>query len=260
MSNRYSLLAVSLLFVLGSAHAMVPERVAFKPGESNEATRSGSPHAQLMRFLMQPVEDPNRLRGYRIAILAADGVDGFDLEVPRNFLVERGAAVHVVVPRSRKDFQADSSGVPAETEMQIPEMQITVLEPSGEEHAASFDRFVDQVQPCEYDLVYLPSNLTFSDHTAEQLSISFLQQAAAEGKPIFAMGNATLVLFKAGLIDNRTARAEQAAVSLVSSSRAADAAAPANDGVIYAGRDAFDMPVLMNNLITRLLHRPAEER
>jgi hypothetical protein len=43
--------------------------------------------------------------------------------------------------------------------------------------------FVDQVQPCEYDLVYLPANLTLSDRVAEQMSIAFLQQAVAEDKP-----------------------------------------------------------------------------
>ncbi len=253
-SNRCRLFAASLLIELGSAHAMVPERVVFKPGESSGATRVGSPHAQLMRFLMQPVEDPNRLRGYRIAILAADGVDGFDLDVPRRFLAQRGAVVHVVVPRSAKDFQAAGSGAQIE-----PEMQITVLDPSGEEHTASFDRFVDQVQPCEYDLVYLPSNLAFSDHVAEQLSIAFLHQAGAEGKPIFAMGNATLVLFKAGLISRRTAHADQATVSLISPLTAADEL-PRSGGVVHTGRDAFDMPVLMDELTAALRGRASQQQ
>jgi protease I len=254
MSNRFRLFAVSLLIVFGSAHAMVPERVVFKPGESNEATRVGSPHAQLMRFLMQPVEDPNRLRGYRIAILAAEGVDGFDLDVPRRFLAERGAVVHVVVPRSAKEFQAAGSGAQIQAEMQI-----TVLDPSGEERTATFDRFVDQVQPAEYDLVYLPSNLGFSDRVAEQLSLSFLQQATTEGKPIFAMGNATLVLFKAGLIDNRTARADQATVSLTSPPAGIDEAVLPSSGIVYTGRDAFDMPILMDKLTTVLRGRTPQQ-
>lgn len=254
MANRYRLFAASLLFVLGSAHAIAPESVVINAGESNRATRTGSPHAQLMRFLMQPVDDPNRLRGYRIAILAADGVDGFDLEVPRNFLVERGALVHVLVPRAA-DLQGAGSGALVESEMQI-----TMLEPSGEERIASFDHFVDQIQTREYDLVYLPSNLTFSDHVAEQVSISFLQQAAAEGKPIFAMGNAILVLFKAGLINTRTARAEQATVSLVSPPAAADERAPPDGGVVHTGRDAFDMPVLMDELISALRGRASQQQ
>jgi len=50
-----------------------------------------SPHVGLTRFLLQGVEDPEQLRGYQVAILAADGVDGFELEIPWRFLVERGA-------------------------------------------------------------------------------------------------------------------------------------------------------------------------
>ena len=255
MANRHRLFAVSLVFVLGSASAMAPERVASKSGESTRAVSTGSPHAQLMRFLLQPVDDPDRLRGYRVAILAADGVDGFDLDVPRRFLAERGAFVHVVVPRPAKDFQAAGSAAQRE-----PKMEIMVLEPSGEEHTASFDQFVDQVQPCEYDLVYLPSNLTFSDHLAWQMSIAFLQQAAAEGKPIFVMGNATLVLFKAGLISNRTARTNQVEVSVVSPHATADGAAPAGGGLVYAGRDAFDMPALMDELIAALHGRASQQQ
>jgi len=255
VSNRFRLFAALLLIAFGSAHAMVPGTVVFNGGESNGATRVGSPHVHLMRFLMQPVEDPNRLRGYRIAILAAEGVDGFDLEVPRRFLAERGAVVHVVVPRSAKDFHATGTGAQIKSEMKI-----TALDPSGEERTASFDRFVDQVQPADYDLIYLPSNLTFSDRVAEQLSIAFLQQAGAEGKPIFAMGNASLVLFRAGLIDKRTARADQATVSLTSPPPAVDEAILPSSAMVYTGRDAFDMPILMDKLIGVMCrHAPQQQ-
>lgn len=40
----------------------------------------------------------------------------------------------------------------------------------------------------------------------------------------------------------------------------ADEVARPSDGVVYTGRDAFDIPVLMDNLIAKLLHRPAEGR
>jgi protease I len=107
-----------------------------------------------MRFLFQPVEDANELQGYRVAILAVDGVDGFDLEVPRLFLAERGAAVNVIVPRWRQVLQAASGGA-----LIRPKTQIAVLEPSGEEDTASFDRFVDQVRAQDYDVIYLPGYL-----------------------------------------------------------------------------------------------------
>jgi len=257
MSTRGPLLAASLMLcMLGSANAMAPERAGIKPSDGAAATHAVSPHAQLMRFLMQPVEDPDRLRGYRIAILAADGVDGFDLEVPRSFLAERGATVHVIVPRPASASPAAGSGAPTE-----PDTQISVLEPSGEQHTASFDRFVDQVQSCEYDLVYLPANRAFSAELAlaGPPSILFLQQAAREGKPIFAAGNAGLVLLKAGLLDNSTAPGDPRTVVNLSSTAAATDV-PSVSALIYTGRDGFDMPVLMDNLIATLFGRPAQRQ
>ena len=73
------------------------------------------------------------------------------------------------------------------------------------------------------------------------------------------MGNATLVLFKAGLISNRTARADQVTMDLVSPHATADGAAPAGGGLVYAGRDAFDMPALMDELIAAL-HGPTSQQ
>jgi len=249
-----ALTAFSLLCLLGSASAMAPERGAIKPPSSGATTSVVSPHAQLMRFLLQPVDDPDRLRGYRVAILAADGVDGFDLEVPRHFLAERGAVVHIIVPRPAENVRGGSSGAlrPAKTE-------IRVLEPSGEQRSASFDRFIDQVQVCEYDMIYLPSNRAFAGALAEPAGIAFLKQAASEAKSIFATGNSAFVLLKAGLLDDGAATGNPSmAASATSSSTAASALPPANHALIYTNRDAFDMPVLMNDLIATLLGRPLE--
>ena len=183
-----------------------------------------SSHAQLVRFLLQPVEDPNQLHGYRVAILAADGVDGFDLEVPRLFLSERGAIVHIIVPRPRQVLQAAGSGAVIK-----PKTQIEVLEPSGEQETASFDRFLDQVRAEDYDVIYLPGHPGAASGLGDQSSIAFLHEAARAGKPIFAAANPPDALVNAGL----------------------------HDGIVYTSRDAFDMPVLIDRLITTLLTRPA---
>ncbi len=252
MSTPEVLLAASLmLYMLGSANAMAPERAVIKPANSAAATSVVSPHAQLMRFLLQPIDDPGRLRGYRIAILAADGVDGFDLEVPRRFLAERGATVHVIISRPAENVQGGGSGAlrPAKTE-------ITVFEPSGEQHSASFDRFIDQVQVCEYDIVYLPSNRAFPAGLSEPVGIAFLQQAAREGKPIFATGNSAFVLLKAGLLDDGPAAGDPVMAASVTSSATATDVPLVNDVLIYTSRDAFDIPVLMDNLVAALLGRP----
>jgi protease I len=184
-----------------------------------------SSHAQLVRFLLRPVEDPNQLHGYRVAILAADGVDGFDLEVPRTFLAERGATVHIIVPRAPHVLQAAGSGAVIK-----PKTQIEVLEPSGEQETASFDRFLDQVRAENYDVIYLPGHPGEANGFDDQgSSIMFLQEAVRAGKPIFAAGNSPDAVGKAGVLD----------------------------GITYTSRDAFDMPALIDRLIATLLTRPA---
>jgi len=221
------LAAVALSVALGGAYAKQNdtteiETAAIDP--SGEETSAMSAHAALVRFLLQPVENPSELHGYRVAILAADGVDGFDLQVPRLFLAERGATVNVIVPRSRQVLQATGSGAVIKAKTQI-----AVLQPSGEEDTASFDRFVDQVRPEDYDVIYLPGHLGDGGGITEPSSIAFLQAAAHAGKPIFAAGNSPDELYKAGLLD-----------------RAA-----------YASRDPFGMPALIDTLIATLLTKPA---
>ena len=222
------LAAVILSVAIGSAYAKPNqtaeiETAAIDP--SGEEAGVMSAHAALVRFLLQPVEDPDELRGYRIAILAADGVDGFDLQVPRLFLAERGATVNVIVPRSRQVLQATGSGAVIKAKTQI-----AVLEPSGEEDSASFDRFVDQVRPEDYDVIYLPGHPGDGSGLTEASSIAFLQGAARAGKPIFAAGNSPVALSKAGVLDRAT----------------------------YASRDAFGMPGLIDTLIATLLTKPAQ--
>lgn len=202
------------------------------------------------------MEDPHQLQGYRVAILAADGVDGFDLMVPRHFLIERGATVHLIVPRTASTLQALGSGA-----MPAAKTQILVLDPSGEQYDEAFDRFVDQVAAHDYDVVYLPGNRAASRALADEPSASFLRQAERSGTPIFATGNAAIVLLEAGLLNRRRATGDAATLQRLASSNArATDAALVNDGPIFTSRHAFDMPGLMQTLIATLLARPAQDR
>ena len=133
-----------------------------------------------------------------------------------------------------------------------------MLEPSGEQRIpASFDRFVDQVEPDDYDAVYLPGYLASSSDLAEPRNLAFLQEAARAGKSIFAAGNSPVLLVKAGLLDDRQPIGAAARLSSPASSTLSVVEDPlVSDGNIYAARDAFDMPILMDRLATTLLERP----
>src|SRR5215470_17891665 len=244
------LAAVLLLFMLGSAGAQLPDTATIDgDGEIGDSAGPMLRHARLVRFLFQPVEDPNQLQGHRVAILAADGVDGFDLEVPRAFLAERGATVHIIVARPRDVRQATGSGAVIK-----PKTQIAVLEPSGEQQTASFDRFLDQVRAQGYDVIYLPGHPGVGGLN-DPNSITFLQEAARAGKPIFAAGDSPDALVKAGLLNHRPAR-DPAEISSPAWPTVSIPDAPARDAMIYTSRDAFDMPVLIDRLIATLLSRP----
>jgi len=243
-----------LLSMLGSANAIPPQSIVESEGTSEVSTSAS--HADLMSFLLQKVGDASLLRGYRVAILAADGVDGFDLEIPRTFLLERGAMVHVIAPRPPLVLQATGSGAVVQ-----PKTTLSVVDPSGDQTVAGFDRFVDQVRAEDYDAIYVPGNRTASTELAGPRGIVFLQDAARAGKPIFATGNAPLVLLEAGLLNDRRATGDPATLLRLAFSPAiATDAALVSAGLIHTSRDAFDIPALMHGLVRALLANPVQER
>jgi protease I len=239
-----SLVGVLGLCLLGPANAK--PTLWDEQGTEVAAVREESPpHPELMRFLLQKVQNPEQLRGYRVAVLVSDGVDGFELFIAQRFLSDRGASVHVVVPRPASGYSRATSP------------RIAVLNPSGEEDVAVADRFLDQVQARDYDAIYVPSNRAQLRRLEQAAGARFLQQAARSGTPVFATGNGALVLWGAGLLDRRRVAADAATLDLLRASSVHASDAPfAVDGPIRTSRDAFAMPALVDSLIETLLLRP----
>jgi protease I len=255
MMRALGVLGVTALLAgtLGSAHAIAPLSVDSDPAPAVQMTPA---HMDLISFLLQQAGDATLLRGYRVAILATDGVDGFDLDIPRNYLSERGASVQVIVARAPHVLKATGSGavIAAKT-------TIAVLDPSGEERVSAFDCFVDQVRAADYDAIYLPGNRASTGALLSPRTLAFLQEAARAGKPIFATGNAPLVLLEAGLLDGRRATGDSATLLRLGTSPAIATDAPlVSAGTIHTSRDAFDMPALMDGLVSALLAKPADQR
>ena len=248
-------LVASMLIPLTATQAAAMRTPATERfGKAVEASHPVPAHVELTRFLLQGVDDPEQLSGYRVAILAADGVDGFELEIPWRFLVERGATVHIIIPRTAGTLQAAGSGAAIG-----PKTRIAVINPSGEERDSSFDRFLDQVQATDYDAVYLPGNRASGGELAEPPSLAFLREAERAGKSIFAIGNSPLLLLEAGLLDRKQATGNPATLSKLSASNVIVIDAPVvQDGNIHTSRDAFDVPAMMEALLATLLARSAE--
>jgi putative intracellular protease/amidase len=86
-------------------------------------------------------------------------------------------------------------------------------------------------------------------------------QRAHTGRPIFAIGNSSLILLEAGLLDHKQATGDDITrLHLAASSATPIDAALVSDGAVHTSRDAFDMPDLMQSLVANLLVRPLPER
>jgi protease I len=232
--------AAFALALASSAHA-VPSQPEIGPVQ--RAEEADPAHGELLRFLLEAPEDAAALRGSRVAILAADGVDGFDLEVPRRYLMDRGAAVEVVVPRRVRAAEA-------------VERTLNTLNPSGEEDSATFDRYLDEVNARAYTAIYLPGHRAPAAALEGTEVLSFIQQAVTAGRPVFAIGNAPMLLLQAGLLERKRATGDAATFLRLAFSNAAATDAPlVADGSIYTSRDAFDMPMLMREMVSELRKR-----
>jgi putative intracellular protease/amidase len=238
------LLSIACASTVPPAWGIVPLTSSYQ-GVSN-AVPVVSPHDQLMEFLFRSVRDPRQLAGYRVALLATDGVDAFDLEVPRQYLRDRGATVHVIVPRPRSVLRATGSGATIR-----PMTRITVLDPSGLQSEATIDRFLDQVTAENYDAVYVPGHRGSVDERTGLAGIAFLRQAAATGKAIFSAGNALQSAAEGVLLP-------MADAAPTADSRRADVGRfPASTAArVYLGQDAFEIPWLVDRLVETLLTRP----
>jgi protease I len=240
MISDRSIVAALLGICAGAAYALPVDR-PFGSTQEARVERADPAHMELMRFLLEAVEDPQALRGARVAIVATDGADGFDLEVPRQYLIERGATVHVIAARTL----GAGSGA------------LRVVNPSGEEGTADVDRVLDEVDPLDYHAVYLPGyRLAAPVAMTGAAPRAFLQRAVHAGRPVFAIGNAPLVLLEAGLLERKRATGDaETFLRLALSSATATDAALVNDGPIHTSRNAFDMPLLVRQLVAELEKR-----
>jgi protease I len=234
---------IAWIGLVGAWLAFAAHAVPTEPhiGAVSERPEQADPvHAELLRFLLEAPDDEVALRGTRVAILAIDGVDGFDLEVPRRYLTDRGAAVDVIVPRTAPRAQR----------------VLNTMNPSGEEDMAAFDRYLDEVDPAHYQALYLPGHRADAGTLQSAATISFVRAAVSAGRPVFAIGNAPLLLLHAGLLEHKRATGDAATFLRLALSNAAATDAPlVEDGSIYTSRDAFDMPLLMREMVSELRRR-----
>jgi protease I len=125
-----------------------------------------------------------RLKGTRVAIVAADMVERVELIEPRKALQDAGAETDLISlkPGEIKTF---NHFAPAESE--------------------KVDRAVEEVDASEYDALMIPGGVGNPDQLrGDENMVAFVRDFFEQGKPVAAICHAPWVLIDAGVVRGRT--------------------------------------------------------
>jgi protease I len=124
------------------------------------------------------------LRGRRIAVLAADGVEKLELSVPVKALRAAGADVEVISLRPGRI------------------RGVNLHEPAGR---VKVDRTIDEAVPAAYDGLYIPGGFISPDLLRQSAEVrAFVRAFDRARKPIAVMCHGPWLLASAGLAEGRT--------------------------------------------------------
>lgn len=182
---------LSVLNQLGSPAAVVNMPVSqLLNAPGNEALRG---------FFFTPVKDSTRLRGKKIAVIAADGFEEIELLGPVWYFKQLGAHVDIVAPKFNPAPEQYGLVYPEMAKTHI--MAIQYLQPVG---WIKFDRTADQIKTTDYDAVFIPGGAWNPDNLrADKDVIKFIQEFNKSGKLIAAICHAPVVLASAGILKGR---------------------------------------------------------
>jgi protease I len=124
------------------------------------------------------------LKGRRIAILATDGVEQVELEVPRKALDDAGAITHLIAPQdgSIQAMNHDEKGA------RIP-----------------VDRVLAEARAGDYDALLLPGGVANPDRLRmDHRAVQFVREFMLSEKPVAAICHAPWMLVEANAVAGRT--------------------------------------------------------
>jgi protease I len=124
------------------------------------------------------------LRGRRVAILAADGVERVELEQSRKALDDAGARTDLISIRDGEIVARNND-----------------LEDAG---TFGVDRLVGAASPHEYDALLLPGGTVNPDKLRmEPPAVEFVRTFVTSGKPVAAICHGPWTLVEAGVVQGR---------------------------------------------------------
>jgi protease I len=225
----------ALSAILGSIALFAATGLAHASNVAPDPETQASPHQELMTFLLRQPTDPERFAGKRVAMILGDGADAVTFQLARDYLQEQGAAVDVLTPRKPR-------------EMRDVEVAVSTWDYAGNERPALATAFLDETDPRGYALIYLPGNHPDAQSLEANAEVAqYAARASAAGKPLFAMGDASLMLARSNLLYGRQATGARSVQSFLVWSGVDVRDEPVvRDSLIYTSRDAFDLPRMMS--------------
>ena len=125
----------------------------------------------------------DKLRGKRVAILAADMFERVELEKPRRALVDEGAEIEIVSLRPG-EIQGFDHFTPADT--------------------VGVDRTVEEASADDYDALMVPGGVGNPDQLrGDENAVQFVRSFFEQGKPVAVICHGPWVLVEAGVVRDR---------------------------------------------------------
>ncbi len=167
------------------------------------ATADGDLNRELNRFLFDPPSNADLLKGKRIAVCCANGVEEVEITGSMRWLTGHGATVHIVSPRIGE--------FPPTLGLRFPPLAGThVLAVRLMENAGwlKIDRYLDQAKVADYDAVIVPSGCWNPDFLrADKLAQDVLRDMHAAGNPTCAVCHGQWVMVSARMLKGERATA-----------------------------------------------------
>ena len=125
-----------------------------------------------------------KLKGKKVAIIAADMVERVELEKPREALEQAGATTEL---------------------LSIKPGEIEAFDHFDKAKKIKVDRLVEEADASEYDALMIPGGVGNPDQLrGDENVVSFVREFFEAGKPVAAICHAPWVLVEAGVVRGRT--------------------------------------------------------
>jgi protease I len=213
-------------------------------------TADGELNRELNAFLFDPPSDPALLKGKRIAICCANGVEEVEILGAQRWLTEHGATVHVVSPRVGEFHPTLGLRFPPICATHV--LAIRLMENAG---WIKIDKYMDEAKVSDYDALILPGGCWNPDALRQDKDAqNFVRDMHAAGKPTCAICHGQWVMVSARILKGKRATAVwNIQVDLENAGAIVSDEPCVVDGNLITARFPYDLPRMTKALVQQLL-------